>query len=121
MAPHSEFVQFVIEQMAPVGPARARRMFGGYGIYLDGLMFAIIADERLYLKTDAETQCDFERLDLSPFTYVARGRTVALKYYEAPPEVLEEPAAMLEWARKAQGAAMRAKRGGGQRSRRRRE
>lgn len=110
MSRHSEFVEFVIEQMAVMGSARARKMFGGYGVYLDDLMFAIIVDDRLYFKVDATTKADFETRNLQPFTYTARGKTVTMQYCEAPPEVLEEPAAMAEWARKAFGVAMRANR-----------
>ena len=109
MPRRSEFVEFVIEQMACIGNPRARAMFGGHGIYQDDCMFALIADDRLYFKTDSTTRSEFEAKDLSPFTYVARGKTVALHYFEAPPEVFEESEAMRDWAQKAYGAALRAK------------
>ena len=52
MAKHSEFVRFVLDLMEPVGEVRARAMFGGFGIYQQDTIFAIIADDRLYFKAD---------------------------------------------------------------------
>ena len=109
MPRRSEFVAFVIEHMALIGKLRARAMFGGYGVYQDDCMIAIIADDRLYFKTDAMTRAEFEAKGLSPFSYVARSKSVTLHYFEAPPEVFEEPEAMRCWAQKAYGAALRAR------------
>jgi DNA transformation protein and related proteins len=105
----TDFVDFVIEQLAPLGGVRVKSMFGGFGIYLDDLMFAIIVKDSLYFKADAATCPDFTALGLQPFSYSARGKTVTMQYYEAPPEVFESPPAMSEWARRAVGAALRAK------------
>src|SRR5262245_1401278 len=93
--------------MAPLGEIRARSMFGGHGIYHGDAMFAIVADDRLYLKASDETARTFADRNLGRFTYVARGRTVALQYYEAPPEVFEVPAAMRTWAQRSISAALR--------------
>ncbi|HEX9626643.1 MAG TPA: TfoX/Sxy family protein [Acidiferrobacterales bacterium] len=109
MPQRSEFVEFVIEQMAPIGRPRVRAMFGGYGVYRDDSIFAIIVDDRLYFKADAVTRAEFEAKGLRPFSYVARGKPVTMQYFEAPPEVFDEPEAMCAWARKAYEAAIRAK------------
>lgn len=112
MARQSEFVEFVLELLAPLGNVRARAMFGGHGIYRDEVMFAIIVDDRLYFKADAVTRQAFTAQGLAPFTYVARGKTQTLQYYEAPPEVFEEPEAMRHWAQQALDVALKARRGG---------
>jgi DNA transformation protein and related proteins len=91
------------------GRVSVRRMFGGYGIYHDGLMFALAADDVLYLKADAESVGRFEAEGMGPFTYEAKGRTMRMSYYQAPAEVLEDPAQAAEWARLAYGAAVRAR------------
>ena len=109
MPRHSEFVGFVIEHMACIGKPRTRAMFGGYGIYQDDCMFAIIADDRLYFKADSTTRVEFEAKGLSPFTYVTGGKTATMSYFEAPPEVFEEPEAMRYWAQKAYEVALRGK------------
>lgn len=111
MARRSDFVEFVAEQMAFVGGLRMRAMFGGYGIYQDDCMFALIADDRLYFKADAATRGDFEAEGLSPFTYVVRGKALTMQYFEAPPEVFEAQEAMRAWVQKALGAALTASKG----------
>jgi DNA transformation protein len=111
MAQRSEFVGFVAEQMAFVAGLRIRAMFGGYGVYQDDRMFALIADDRLYFKADATTRAEFEAKGLGPFTYVARGKSMTMQYFEAPPEVFEEQDAMRVWVRKAVEAALKSSHG----------
>lgn len=103
------FVAHVLEQMAAFGPVQARRMFGGHGLYRDGLMFALIVDEQLYFKADAAMAADCERQGLRSFSYVARGRTVKVGYFAAPPDVFEAPECMREWAARAHACAQRAR------------
>jgi DNA transformation protein len=109
MARRSEFVQLVLDLMAAVGEVRARAMFGGYGIYLGGIMFAIVVDDRLYLKADNATRRAFSDRSLDSFSYVARGRTITMQYYEAPAEVFESAEAMQNWVRPALDCAVRQK------------
>ena len=108
MTRHSEFVDFVLELLAPIGAVRARAMFGGFGIYRGNIFFAIIVDDKLYFKTDQVTHGEFIARELTPFTYMARGKPVTLQYHEVPPEVFEDPEAMQYWTRLAVGAAARA-------------
>lgn len=116
----SGFVDHVLELLAPLGRVTARGMFGGHGIYLDGLMFAIVLDDTLYLKADEMSVREFQARSLEPFTYVRRGRTASLNYYRAPEEALDAPHLMAPWARAAFSAALRANRARSQPSRRRR-
>lgn len=102
------FVSHVLDLMAPLGAVRSRAMFGGHGIYLGETLFAIVADDRLWLRTDTATRAGYEKLGLGPFTYVARGRRVALPYHEAPPDALESAEVMQRHALGAVGAARRA-------------
>ena len=91
MAGDSEFLGFVIESLRPLGPVGARRMFGGHGIFLDGLMFGLIADGQLYLKVDDGNRAAYEAEGLQPFTYTgSRGRMIELSYREAPSEGFDE-------------------------------
>jgi DNA transformation protein len=111
MARHSEFVKFVLELLAPLGAVRARAMFGGVGIYRGDSFFAIIVEDKLFFKTDHVTRGEFTVRGLSPFTYTARGKSISMQYYEAPPEVFEESENMQYWAGQAVGTAIRAKSG----------
>jgi DNA transformation protein and related proteins len=103
----SDFIPFVQELLEGLGPVTARRMFGGHGLYHEGLMFAIVMDNRLYLKVDALNRPDFEALGLTPFTYPMKGREVALSYWSAPDAIFDEPSEAVRWARSAWDAAAR--------------
>lgn len=108
MAASQEFADYVTGQMAGLGPVSARRMFGGFGLYHQGLMFALIVDDQLYLKSDGESLDEFLLAGCRPFTYQARGRDVSLRYYEAPADAFDEAELMCDWARRAFAAALRA-------------
>jgi len=107
-AKEKEFVSYVVELMQPVGMVSAKRMFGGYGIFLDGLMFALVADSTLYLKADAETENVFEEKGLEKFKYNKKGKEYSMSYYCAPEEALEDMDEMNDWARRSCEAALRA-------------
>src|SRR5918996_4746091 len=107
MAVDSEFVGFVIESLQPLGRVSARRMFGGHGVFLDGLMFGLIADDQLYLKVDDGNRAAYEAQDLAPFTYTGRGRPIEMSYREAPSEGFDDPEVLCDWAREAYAAALR--------------
>lgn len=112
MPRHSEFLELVTGQMAGLGTITSRRMFGGHGLYCDGLFIAIISDDKLYFKADVQTQPKFEAHGLPRFGYSARGKAVQLMYYEAPAEVFDEAQAMRDWGRLALEAAVHARQPG---------
>jgi DNA transformation protein len=121
MAPHeSAFIAHLIDQLGPFGPVSARAMFGGFGLYSRGVMFALIAGETLYFKTDAINRPEFEAAGMGPFVYESRGKRTAMSYHEAPPDSLEDPDLLSELARGAYAAAQRAKAAGPRRPRGRR-
>lgn len=106
-APPSDFVQFIGESLAPLGDLTVRRMFGGYGVYCDGLFFAIVADDVLYFKVDDGNSADYEALGLRPFK-PSDDKPVTLSYYPPPESALDDPDELLGWARPAIAAAARA-------------
>jgi DNA transformation protein len=108
MTGESEFVGFVIESLRPLGPVAARRMFGGHGIFMDGVMFGLIADDQLYLKVDDGNRTAYEAEGLQPFSYRGRGGRIETSYREAPSEGFEDPEVLCDWAREAYAAALRA-------------
>ncbi|MDP3701750.1 MAG: TfoX/Sxy family protein [Hylemonella sp.] len=108
MPRRSEFLELVVEQMSRLGTISSRAMFGGYGLYCNGLFIAIVTGEQLYFKADARSQSRFEVRGLPRFQYQARGKPVQLLYYQAPPEVYEDAQAMLDWGQWALAAAVRA-------------
>jgi DNA transformation protein len=107
--PRDDLARHAAELLEPLGRVTLRRMFGGHGLYVDGLFVAIVAFERLYLKADAATRARFEAAGCAPFVYEARGRRVSLGYFEAPAEAMESPALMQPWGRLAMQAALSAR------------
>lgn len=106
----NEFVTHVLDILEPLGPVSARRMFGGYGIYIDRIMFALVAEDSLYFKVDAASRGEFEAAGLEPFRYTKKGKTVEMSYHVAPEDALEDAELLRDWARKGVDAAMRAAR-----------
>jgi DNA transformation protein len=104
----NEFVDYVVELMADWATVSAHRMFGGYGLYRKGLMFALIVEDELFLKTDANNAARFKREGSHPFVYQSKARTVQLSYWSAPAASLDSPAEMGEWCQSAYGSALRA-------------
>jgi DNA transformation protein len=118
MAPPSALLEHLLDQLAAIGQPQGRRMFGGHGLYLDGFFIGIVADETLYLKADERNQPAFAAAGMAPFTYSSRGRRIALSFWEAPADVIEDPQELWRWAREALGAASRARAGKAPRGRR---
>ncbi|GAB3262081.1 TfoX/Sxy family protein [Chitinimonas naiadis] len=106
---HNEFVSWLCEQLAPMGLVSGRAMFGGWGIYCDGLIFGIVVDEVLYLKADAETRPRHQAAGCGPFEYQYKdGRLMQMSYYRIADEALEERLDLLDWCRGALGVSLRA-------------
>ena len=109
MPRRNEFLTLVLDLMAPLGAVSARAMFGGHGLYCNGLFIAIVVSDKLYFKADAQSRPRFESTGLQRFQYTARGKAVQMMYYEAPAEVYEDGHAMAEWGQLALAAAVRAR------------
>lgn len=104
----ADFIAHVLEMMRPTAQARSRSMFGGHGLYVDGIIVAIVVDDSVYFKTDDGNRADFAVLGLEPFVYAAKdGSKTVMSYRRAPDEALESPVAMGPWLRLAMGAALR--------------
>ena len=102
-----EFAEFLKDQLEPFGAVTIRRMFGGGGVFREGLMFGLIAGETLYLKTGDANRGDFESAGMKPFTYEGKSKPVAMSYHEVPPDVLEDSDSLSEWAVKAFDVALK--------------
>ena len=105
----SEFVENLQDVFTRFGPIRAKRMFGGYGVYHDDLMFGLVADDVLYLKADTQSAPEFIAQGLPAFEYAKKGKTYTMSYYLAPEEIYDDPEVAREWADRAFAAALRAR------------
>lgn len=113
MAHRNEFIEYLMELLQGVGDVKARAMFGGFGLYFydsvshESFMFALVANEVLYFKTDETNRPEFEERGLGAFSYERNGKAFSMSYNEAPGEVLDDPDEMVFWAGKAIDAARR--------------
>ncbi|MFB0987702.1 MAG: TfoX/Sxy family protein [Gammaproteobacteria bacterium] len=109
-----EYVAHIVDLLQFIGPVESKSMFGGFGMFLEGLMFGLVAGNELYLKVDTQNLQDYEDLGLQAFSFEKNGRQFKMSYYQAPEEAMEDAELLSDWASNAYGAAMRAaaKKGG---------
>lgn len=103
----ADYQAFVLEQLGQVTAVRARRMFGGLGVYAGDLFFALVDDDRLYFKVDDLTRADFVAAGSGPFRPYGEGGE-EMSYYEVPADALEDVEELRGWVRKAVEVAGRA-------------
>ncbi|MDQ7075734.1 MAG: TfoX/Sxy family protein [Gammaproteobacteria bacterium] len=106
----SQFVEFLDEVFETFGEITVRKMFGGYGVYHQGIMFALVADDQLYLKVDQSTRHKFEEKGLSAFQYQKNDKQVNMSYFLAPEEIYDDKEQAAQWAAVAFGVAKNRKR-----------
>jgi DNA transformation protein len=104
----SGLIDYLHDVFRLLGPVRTRRMFGGHGVYLDDVFFALVDDDVLYLKADAESAVHFRELGLPQFEFVKDGKATTTGYYEAPSDVLDDAEQARIWGQLAVDAALRA-------------
>ena len=100
-----DWLETMLVALAPLGEITSRAMFGGYGIYQRGRVFALAGGGRLYLKVDEQTEDDFRSRGMGPFQ-PWDGLTLK-SYFEVPPDVLGDPEALRAWAAEAVLASLR--------------
>ena len=103
-----EFVDHVVDLMQVVGPVSSRGMFGGHGLFIDGVMVGLIAWGELYLKVDDGNEPLFAAQGLERFCYRKDDKEMYMSYCQAPEQVFEDPDQMREWGTSAWDAALRA-------------
>ena len=100
------FHDFVREQFSGLGPISVKSMFGGAGVYAEGLMFALLADDTIYLKADTALKAELKAEGCGPFVWTPEsgpraGEKVEMGYWKLPDAALDDPQLATEWGRKA--------------------
>ena len=105
--PPDPFHEFLAELFAPMGPVSIRRMFGGAGVFRDGLMFALLGDDTVYLKTDTKLRADLEAEGSVPFIWTkpSTGEEIDMGYVSLPSSAMDDPDEASAWARRALAVA----------------
>lgn len=107
MSVSAEFKEFLADQMSGFAPVTIKRMFGGAGVFREGLMFALAVDDALYFKTDEAGSQAFKDENLAPFSYETKnGKRTLASYWRAPERCLDDPDEMAAWCQKAYDVAL---------------
>jgi DNA transformation protein len=97
-----EYHAWLVEQFAPLGRLTVRRVFGFHGLYIGETMVGLVADARIYLKTDELSRKNFEREGSAVLRYTGRdGEPHVTSYWEVPERLHDEPEEFVRWARKS--------------------
>jgi len=104
MAVSVSFRDYVVDQLAELGFVTVKKMFGGAGVYYDGLIFGLLADDVLYFKVDDSNKSDYVRAGMEPFQPFD-DKPMVMPYYEVPVDILENRELLAEWAMKALSAS----------------
>ncbi len=108
MAVSDEFLDYVVGQLSLLGGVTVRKMFGGAGLYCEGRMFGLVADDVAYLKVDDSNRDGFIRAGSGPFQPYS-DKAVTMSYYEIPVDVLEDPPLLAQWAQRSVDIARKRK------------
>jgi DNA transformation protein and related proteins len=100
--------EFIHDLFQPFGAVTVRRMFGGAGLFVDGVMFGLVSGGQIYLKADASTVICFEREHCGPFEYSTKnGKRTLTSYWRLPDRLYDDADELAQWARQALAAARR--------------
>jgi DNA transformation protein len=108
MPAKDSFVEFCLEQFSVLGRIDAKYMFGGWCLYCNGAVFALVADGAVYLKGDAVNIPEFEAHGCPAFRPFP-DKPETMKYFQAPAEIFEDESALRHWCGGAIAAILRAK------------
>jgi DNA transformation protein and related proteins len=106
MAVSDSYRSYVLDQLQVMGSVKAKKMFGGVGLYHGGVFFGLIADDTVYLKVDESNRAEFEIAGSGAFRPYGN-ESYSMSYYEVPADVLENPATLRVWGDKAVAVARR--------------
>ena len=106
---HNEFVDYVTDILEQLEEISVRQMFGGFGIYKNGLMFALIADNELYFKADENAAKFFQTYGSTQFTYQNSSKNVKMSYWKVVPEIFDDQDMIKIWIDLAYNVAIKNK------------
>ena len=108
MKPSTEYTEYVLELLAPIGQIHATQFFGGVGVYYGSDQFAMMIGNNLYFVTDENTRTKYEQAGMQPFSYMTnKGRVLVRRYYELPEVVLTDAGQLRKWANESIAIAIR--------------
>jgi DNA transformation protein len=110
MGSSKDYAQYVTEDlMSEIDGVSARAMFGGFGMYKDGVIFGLIVENQLYFKVDETTVEKYKKLGSKPFEYEMRGKVSAMPYWLVPEPILDDAEELRAWVEEAEEISLKAK------------
>lgn len=109
MPPSESYLDYVKDLFSSFGEITIRKMFGGAGVYCDGAIFALIAEDELWFKVDDVTRVEFEAAGLKPFEVEMNGKVGTMSYYNVPEGIFDDNDELRHWTFMALAASARAK------------
>ena len=106
MAVQPSYLGYVLEQLGALTALRSNRMFGGIGLYSDGIFFGLIDDDTLFFKTDAGNSADYIARNMPRFMPFPDRPEAVMAYYQVPADIIEDADAIRNWARKSVAVAL---------------
>lgn len=101
-------IAFALELLDEIEGIAVKRMFGGAGLYREGVMFALLAYGAIWLRADPAFAADLEALGSEGrFATKTGDRTAHLPYWRLPDGALDDPQQAAALARRASAAALR--------------
>lgn len=108
MVASDSFASFLREQLAPLGRIVMRRMFGKTGVFCNGLMLGMIADDAFYVRVDNDNRDALREAQAEPpLNYRKGGQTIDLAFWRVPERLFDEPEELVTWAAAGLAAARR--------------
>lgn len=102
-------VEELIAKLQLCAPVTKRSMFGGYGLFIEGVMFGLVADGQPFFKGDGQNLEQYKLAGSKPFEYDRKGKPIQMSYYAVPDWVLEDVRELSDWVESARLAAIRSK------------
>lgn len=109
MPPSESYLDYVKDLFSSFGEITIRKMFGGAGVYCDGAIFALIAEDEFWFKVDDVTRVEFEAAGLKPFEVEMNGKVGTMSYYNVPEDIFDDNDELRHWTFMALAASARAK------------
>ena len=106
----SNYLEYVMEILASHGEMTSKPMFGGHGIYKNGVIVAFIAYDELYFKVDESNKSQYKDFDSEPFIFEAKGKKTAMSYWKVPMEILEDENQIGVWLDQSYEISLKTKR-----------
>ncbi|WP_372805949.1 TfoX/Sxy family protein [Pontiella sp.] len=108
MSVSNEFLEYVLDQFSSWGDVSVRKMFGGAGLYRQGKMFGLVANDVVYLKVDATNRAKYEAAGSAPFK-PWEDKPMTMSFWELPADVFEQPEELIAWAEESLAIQLKGK------------